>query len=452
MTEDGITVYYEDTGKKIGSIDLESGENVLSDIEFPVSFSVSNGKVTVYAFDSAEGYYFAELADHAASGDKRFTNKLGLITNFEFYKESGEFAFIGASDFSGVLPVSRADAESGVVRVVNGVYPFFASELCASDAGYVWIKTADNASSYEKRIKRYDLRGTEVNGDPVRVIASQYFTDQPFAAGSEIQMNQLSSEGFALTVLSLDKSYDVAMISSEQGVAYDIKEKGSFYPLNDVSGVSEYLDRCFPYIKEAVTDSEGNICMFPIAVEIPLIAYNEQNCRENGIVLPTETGAFLEAVKHASEIFEYYDCTRYWLIQTQIIGYLSKNKSFDTDEFRRLATMLNEQCTEDIFKGNFELYSALMTVQNGSDELYYTRICEETLFTQLPYHFQQTALINNEKLRAVSMPLSGNGKNVAVCTFLCVNPYSDRLSETLDFIGNIVNTMSSDRNSCIGNE
>lgn len=444
--EEEVQIYFEDTGKKMGSVDLESGENVFSDIDFPVSFSVSDGKVTVYAFDSGGGYYFA---DHAVPNEKSFTNKLGLITGFDFFKKSGEFAFVGSNDFQGVLPVSRADGESGVIRAVSGVYPFFASELCASDAGYVWLITADSAMSAEKHIKRYDMRGVTISGKPVRLISSQYFIEQPFAAGSEIQMNQLSGEGFALTVLSLDKSYDAAMISSDQGVANDIKEKGCFYPLNDVPGVSEYLDKCFPYIKDAVTDSEGNICMLPIAVEIPLIACNEKNCSENGIALSPELEPFIQSVKQAADVSEYYDCTRYWLIQTQLIGYLSRNRSFDTEEFRQLAILLKEQCTEKIFKGNFELYSALMTVQTGMADSYYTRIYEKTLFTQLLYRFQQTTLLNDENLRAVPLPLSGNGKSVAICTFLCVNPYSDRLSETLGFIENTVTAMSSERNSCM---
>lgn len=273
ITEEGAAVYFEDTGKKMGYVDLESGKNVFSDIEFPVSFSVSGDGVTVYAFDSEGGYYFV---DCGKSNSWKYTNKLGFITNFEFYGSGGEFAFIGANDFHGVLPVSRADSESGVIRAINGVYPFFAADICASGSGYVWLKTADNAMSAEKRIKRYDLSGVTISGDPIRVISSRYFTEQPFAAGSEIQTEQVSNEGFALKVLSLDKGYDAAMISSDQSAAHDVKEKGSFYPLNDVSGVSEYLDRCFPYIKDAVTDEDGNIRMLPINVEIPLIVYNEK--------------------------------------------------------------------------------------------------------------------------------------------------------------------------------
>ena len=45
------------------------------------------------------------------------------------------------------------------------------------------------------------------------------------------------------------------------------------------------------------------------------------------------------------------------------------------------------------------------------------------------------------------MPVPESGKNIAVCAFLCVNPYSDRLSETLAYIENIVSTMSDQRNS-----
>lgn len=445
-TEEGILIHFEDAGKKMGCIDLQSGENAFSEIKFPISFSVSDGAVTVYAFDSEGGYYFADYAKPSA---KKYTNKLGLLTNFEFYGNGGEFAFVGVNEFQGILPVSKADDESGVIRAMNGVYPFFTTDLCASESGYVWLKTADSALSSEKRIKRYNLNNTIVNGNPIRVISSQYFTEQPFAAGSEIQMNQLSGEGFALTVLSLDKSYDAAMVSSEQSVAHDIKEKGSFYPLNDVPGVSEYLDRCFPYIKEAVTDEDGNICMLPILVEIPLITYNEKNCAENGIVLSTELEPFVQAVKRASTVSEYYDCTRYWLVKMQLIGYLSDNQSFDTEEFRRLAVLLKEQCTEDIFKGNFELYSALMTAQSGMMDRYYASIYEKVLFTGLLYRFQQTALIKDENLRAASMPVSGSGKSVASCTFLCVNPYSDRLSETLGFIENTVAAMSSERNSCM---
>lgn len=446
MNEEGVLIYFTDTGNKMGSVDLTSGENVFSEIEFPVSFSVSDGVVTVYAFDSEGGYYFADYAKPSA---KKYTNKLGLLTNFEFYGSGGEFAFVGSTDFRGTLPVSKADGESGVARVVNNVYPFFAGDLCASEAGYVWLKTADSADTWDDRIKRYDLNGITISGNPIRLIASQYFPEQPFAAGSEIQMNQLSGEGFALTVLSLDKSYDAAMISSEQSVAHDIKEKGSFYPLNDVPGVSEYLDRCFPYIKEAVTDEDGNICMLPILVEIPLIAYNEKNCSENGIALSPELEPFMQAVKRASTVSEYYDCGRYWLVETQLAGYLSDNKSFDTEEFRQIAVLLKEQCTRDIFRFNFDLDSALISAQSGMIDWYYAPIYEKMLFTGLLYRSQQVRLVKDENLRAAPMPVSGSGKSFADCTFLCVNPYSDRLSETLGFIENTVSSMSSERNSCM---
>ena len=54
------------------------------------------------------------------------------------------------------------------------------------------------------------------------------------------------------------------------------KNKGSFYPLNKVPYVKEYIDGCFPYIRDAATDEDGNIRMIPIDISIPIIIYQEE--------------------------------------------------------------------------------------------------------------------------------------------------------------------------------
>ncbi|MBD5104638.1 MAG: hypothetical protein HDT47_07215 [Ruminococcaceae bacterium] len=442
-TKEDTLITYHDGGEKMGCIDLRSGENSFSEIDFPVAFSVSGDGVTVYAFDGESSYYFS---DYANSSEKTYTNKLESIDDFEFFGKNGVFAFLGNVGVDGTLPVSKADGESGVNIAAEGVYIL---EMCGSETGYIWLNTSDSLTSAEHRIKRYDLSTLAISNMPIRVISSQYFSNPPFLAGSEIQLNQLSGEGFALKVLSLDKSYDVVMISSDQGVANDIKKKGCFYPLNNVAGVSEYLDRCFPYIKEAVTDSGGNICMLPLEVEIPIIVYNEKNCSENGLVFSTELEPFIQMVQRASTVSEYYDCLRDWIVHTQLNGYLSENSSFDTEEFRSLALLLKEKCTENIFRGNFDLYSALMTAQYSRNDKYYMDIYENTLFTQVKYNKEQISLLNDENLRAASMPVSGNGKSVAFCTFISVNPYSDRLPEILTFIENLVSEMSERQNSCM---
>lgn len=442
-SKEGSLIVYENAGEKMGCIDLKSGENSFSEIDFPVSFSVSDEGVTVYAFDGESSYYFCNYAN---SNEKIYTNKLESIDDFEFFGKNGVFAILGNVGVDGALPVSKADGESGVSIAAEGVY---ISEMCGSETGYIWLNTSDSPTSPEHRIKRYNLSDFVVSNKPIRVISSQYFSNPPFLAGSEIQLNQLSGEGFALKVLSLDKSYDVVMIRSDQGVANDIKEKGCFYPLNDVAGVSEYLDRCFPYIKEAVTDSEGNICMLPLEIEIPIMIYNEKNCSENGLVFSKELEPFIQMVHQASAISEYYDCSRYLVVQTQLNGYLSENKSFDTEEFRSLAALLKEKCTQNIFRSNFELYSALITAQYSKNDKYYMDIYDNILFTQENYYKEQTALLNDENLRAASMPVAGNGKSVAFCTFISVNPYSDRLPEILTFIENLVSEMSGRQNSCM---
>ena len=441
--DSGREIYYSDTGKKMGCIDPESGENFVSEIDFPISFAVSGDKVTVYAFEPGKGFYFA---DYAQPEEKSFNNKLEGITNLEYYGGGGEFVFLGSNAVEPhVLPVGKAEGEGGIVRVINNAFPYFPSELCASENGSVWIINSDTVISTEKRVERYDLGDIKITGKPIRAITNGYFPDRPFIAGSEVSWEELSGEGFALKVLSLDSDYDAAMICSDESAAHDIKENGSFYPLNDVPGVEEYLDSCFPYIKEAVTDEDGSIRMLPVNVEIPIVIYNEKNCSEAGIKFSPELELFIEAVEKASEVSEYYDITRYRMIEGQLNSYLSDHVSFDTEIFRDMAELLKERCTEEVFRFHPTLSSALMSAQ--FKQLYVDPTYVEALFIQHIYRSQQIQLIKDPNLRAVSAPVSESGKAVARCTFICVNPYSDRLSETLKFIEMAAAGMCSERNS-----
>lgn len=447
IDDEGVTINFSGTKKIMGCIDIETGENTVSNIALPITFSASENGVTVYGFDEEGGYYFA---DYQNPENKNYNNKLGSISSFDFYAADGAFAFIGSQEFSSVLPVSKCGEENGVIKIAADVNPFFASELCCSDSGFIWIATGETVDSYDSKfVKRYNASEVKTDGKPVRIISNQYIAEKPYSLGQEIDISQLNDEGFALTVLSLDQNYDLAMVSSDDSTANDIKTKGSFYPLNEVEGVSEYLDKCFPYVKDAVTDSEGNICMLPILIKIPVIAYNEKNCAENGIEFSTDLQSYIDTVKHASEVSEYYDCTRYWLVNTMLSSYLADNDTFDTDEFRNMAKLLKEQTDLNIFRGNFDLYPAFLSAENGIEDEYYAFIYEKTLFMELLYNFEQQLLIPDINMRAAPLPNLESGKNMAVCTFLCVNPYSDRLSETLAYISQLAEHLSCERNSLI---
>ena len=101
----------------------------------------------------------------------------------------------------------------------------------------------------------------------------------PFGCGYTIEQQFLSDDEMALAMLSQDKNYDIYFVNSAQSISENIKNKGAFYPLNEVEGVQKYLDACFSYIRDAATNSDGDIWMLPISVDIPVIFTTKKHAK-----------------------------------------------------------------------------------------------------------------------------------------------------------------------------
>lgn len=243
-------------------------------------------------------------------------------------------------------------------------------------------------------------------------------------------------------MLSLDKSYDCALLSSEDGYAHDMMSKGSFYPLNDVEGVSDYLGRCHPYIKSAATTSDGEIWMLPIEIDVPLPVYNAENCASAGIEFPTDWEGFIGVVKSAGERSEYCGCLRFRLVQSFFSQYLAGHTSFDTPGFRSVAELIKRDCAGGVFDDDLRLQQALLEHQWGTADKEYQKIYDNFLFTLVLYRRIQTQLVGNDDLRAAPLPVMDGAKGNAICTFLCVNSFSERLDETLEFISQLSKRLS----------
>lgn len=427
----GETLYYNGIGGSLGAVDLADGSVSESPFEFPAALSVNGEGVWVYGFDDVGGYYFAE---YSAPDNRIYTERLGEITAFEMLGE-GRFAFIGSPEFPHTLAVSAVDGKSGVVAAAENVDAIFPKSLCA-DGEYVYVVTDDENEPQKKCVKRFYM-GNITTGKPVRLITTRSDQTTPHSAGAETELKRLSVEEFALTVLALDRSFDCALLSSEDGCAHDVMSKGSFYPLNDVPNVAEYLDKCFPYIKEAATTEDGEIWMLPIEIDVPLLVYNAENCAD--IAFPTDWEDFIAEVKRAGERSEYCECLRFRLVQSFFSQWLSGHESFDEPEFCRVAELIKSECSGGAFVGNFDLQQSLLEHQWTTTDRRYKTIYDNYLFSLVLYRRFQvgSGLIGNDDLRAVPLPVLDGTKNGAICTFLCVNPFSDRLDETLQFISQL---------------
>lgn len=437
-----FSVGFTYSGYAVGCYDMSNGTNTVSDIPYPVSFSERDGRVIVYGYEKNKGYCFYDLVDESVLC---YTDKLYDMTDFELINNDLDFVFV-AHNYNDTLSFSGLDDTSGVIQLddnlsVSGV---------SAEGDHVCVMSYVNALS--NKVYKYSADVSTAD-PPIRVITSvaDNLINPLFGCGYQIRTDLLDNDGFALTVLSLDKSYDLVMVDTNSTYSSNIRSKGSFYPLTDVPGVKEYIDSCFPFIKEAAADENGDIWMLPVDASVLALAYNQKNCEDIGITFPKNIEEFFGETENISG---YYDCGKYYLLYSLLNSYLSENDSFDTDTFRQLAVTLRENNRAEIFNGDSGLLPSALSMHKASvlsgvefpGSSYYEDIYDKMLFTTVSDLSRQRELVGDENLLAAAMP-SVNGKNIATCMFICVNPYSEHLEETLLFIERMATRLANTENS-----
>ena len=447
--DNGETVDYSYSGEVFGSFDKTTGDFLAAKTSFPVAFDERNGDVILYAFDKENGFYFHDIK----SGTDLYTNKLKQIDDMEMINDNKDYVFAGGSGYTGTLAVSGISDESGVIQIDDNMIFSRCGQICAED-DYICVNALEDVYSYDRNVFKYYTANVSTDNPPVNIISSSFY-EPLFSCGSQIKNQQLSVDGFALTVLSLDESYDLAMLSTREIYANDIKEKGSFYPLNNVPGVAEFLDSCFPYVSEAAVNDKGEIWMLPISLDVCSIIYNEKNCADNDVTFPNGLEDFLRQIRKGAEASKYYDCSGYCVTEMMINSYLSLNHSFNTDSFRSFTPLLKDMNNDKVFIANpninvsLALSSKQINDKLGTSDVYTDTVYNGSLFTTILSSSSQRNLIGDENLLAASLPYAEGAKSGAICTFVCVNPNSEHLEETLLFIERTVARLSQQQNSFV---
>lgn len=260
--ENGETIEYQYSGEVFGLCG-QSGENYTeSDIPYPMAFDERDGTVIVYAFEKENGFCFRNYK----TKENSYTNKLRSITDMELINGNNDIAFSAYSDYNGTLAVSGITDESGIVQLDDSLYFAACGSICA-EGDELCVNANNDPYDQYRSVFRYNTACVNTSVPPVNLIFTSHYKPL-FSCGSQIKSEQLSAEEFALNVLSLDPGYDLMMMDTRESYAYNIKEKGSFYPLNDIPGVSEYIEKCFPSVRETAVDANGNIWMLPLSLDV----------------------------------------------------------------------------------------------------------------------------------------------------------------------------------------
>ena len=436
--------FYTYDGTVLASYDLESGELEFIHTELTQNFALTPyGTLLILYFDSV--YRYTEY-----DPETRQTN---------FRAMGGDRVDSFASDGTGVLGFRRSRHFTGknelfyyTLNFNDGEFVLLADEDHVFKDGVMYAGGLTFILKYAggPKLIRVD-NSAYIKDDPViRMINSNVWrTTVDVRAGYRFAESELNSQEIALKILSREKDYDVCCLNSRQDIASNIKEKGSFYPLNDVPGVREYIDACFPFVRDAATDKDGNIWMIPTEVNIDAIIYNGENCENAGLGFQNAlTYKEIIDIMYKARAFNdaNYSYNPIALLQKSKLYYIRDNTDLDTPGFREMAqTLKNFYDNTDgraIGQGGSVAYQMFdgEFIEGGNPDFLFSSQ-ERAIYTSPDY-------IQNDALHAI--PIAGaGGAASAYSAFLCVNPYSDNLEYALEYISALCEHMLTLRDSCI---
>lgn len=430
---------YSYGGEKLLKIDLSTGETTTSKVPFPITYSMYGGECVVYAADK-DGYYFADFGN---SG-KKYHN-IPQLYGFDMYARDKYLFSSGSGINIGMLCAGTTDPDAGISQVLDGYY---IDGDIRSVGGYTFF-AAYNSDTGEKIFCRIKNSSYIKKNNKIRLISTEYSFDEPFGCGYTIDYQSLSADSFALAVLSQDSSYDMSIVNSYESFSSNIRDKGSFYPLNDIPNVREYLDKCFPYIKESATDENGDIWMLPVSVNMPMISYNQKTCSEIGIDFTDKMTLeeFVNACEKAynSEYRNGYDVQPYRLTQNLLIQYMANHETFDTALFRSFA----EFAEKKINISDISAYPLYMPLNNDAQNHLYEADGEKRFLFSCQWDNSMALWLSQfEDFRFAAVPsIDPNNKNSAECVFITINPASGNLEAALDYISSLAEYLSGSQNT-----
>ncbi|MCL2030388.1 MAG: hypothetical protein FWG93_02470 [Oscillospiraceae bacterium] len=382
------------------------------------NFAVTpEGKLLLYAYDGAADLYFQELdpADGFSLGPILY-RKIHSLSSFA---ADGQGVIYGGMNESSLwsLKYWPLAEEAGVSEMTAGTR----MSLVMADSllyynGFTFL-LRDN------QLQRYKNAAFIKDNPAIRVISAGFYGENISAEGYNVSHAQISRDEFALTVLSRDQTYDICYVPSWLHFAENIKTQGSFYPLNEVPGVREWIGACFPFIQDAATDEDGNIWMIPVMVEVDAILYNGENCREAGLDFAGAATAadIIENVRRAAAYSTGNSNYRFIperLLQRSVTKYLRNNSSLDTPEFRQMAESLKGFLQENTSWG-----SPGFPDPSGAGYLFDNFILLDT-----------PGLIDRDDLSLMPVTGADGVPNSAQALILCVNPYSGNLAAALEYV------------------
>ena len=295
--------------------------------------------------------------------------------------------------------------------------------------GLVFLQDFDS-----NKLVSFPLADVQKNNKTVSLISTYELSSvAPYGCGYALERIDESWDKIALKMLAQDQDYDLCMGSSDYAGSITLRDSGTLYPLNDLPGIEEYLDKCFPYIREAATDENGMIWMLPFSVNTWAIRVEEEQMEQAGVRLRDHMtiSEFADAVSELPP-----EAAGRLEISPDHIG-----SYFFQQYFRHNTTAQNEFFLECL--------SNLRMLYQNRELLQFTKYVpgENRLLGLLDCYGRQPeleAMMIGSSASLYNIPKGrAEDKNSVTVYFLAVNQKSPRLAEALRYLADLTAYLTS---------
>lgn len=425
------TICFDLKTNKIQEIDDEIIKNAMYFSEY------SENELIFYAHDIIGGYYFVVYnCNDGTFGEKIYNNTILDVWSFKYAKLDNSVIFGNRSH-----AVHTATVEQPVITI--DILPDFVLQegesVCfVGDYCYIIGFYTNSKIDFESKIVRLNYEQMKRPNKEIKMCTTGGMLEEPYGCGYKISLEELEDEKYTLKMLASDKDFDISLMTSSDDIATTVRDKKAYFPLNDVPYVKEYLDECFPYLKDVATNENGDIWMIPINISVPYIIYNPEVCRKKGMDF-ANLEDYTQLYDMAKKLYQeesnrnYYSLNDFQMqgnilsIYQQYYAHKKGRGNYDTELFRKTAEFLKSNNVLD----NNKCFRTYPNDFRNPDKL----IVKFNRY--LDYEFSNLNGYANDNYRAVVPPQFIGEKtkpNPAECTFLYVNTNSENLYETLKYI------------------
>lgn len=410
------------SGEKVVEYCLSDGAAKEVNCDFPLLISEYENTLWIYGV-SDEGCYVSSYKNGELSEPKY--SGAGMINAFQVVDGSGSFIYPGYSEDSTPTLILENQQTNSSNDVMTNAYVMSGGGMGLCD-GYFYFLDSYYYSANEGKVERINLEKYVKSNTSIKMLSVDGFFYTPFGCGRTITTTPLPKDEFCLSVLSQDTDYDACVFSSSQDISQNLYKNGSYYALNSVPSVAEYIEQCFPSIKETVINKDGDIWALPLNLNTYCAIYNEQSCAEAG--LDISDMELTDVVIQSAALDKSSPRCDICILSEKAIRMLFND-------------YLNGRAT-DLFCKDFSEKMSFTSEWLGGELFSFDRYVDANNAAYQSFGENMLIMLTDNKQLQLDFSVNGNvhaadifsGRNPADCVLLCVNPSSANLSATLEYV------------------